>query len=170
MMKKVYGDDGLAVAAFTAGLNVFKRDGRLWKTTNVRAGQEMLWTKKTLKLCLNSSEKEPKSLLKTHGIGIRNIRSVDLTYFDRKFGVHKGLCQIFSAHFKTTRIFDYLNKNRVVSINHSPYSPDMASCDFYLFGKLNLAMKGNSWRWCYSKGFDRHTQRHTEGLSKKVIR
>ena len=45
------------VAAFTSGLNVFKRDGRLWKTVNVRTGQEMLWTKKTRKLCLNSSEK-----------------------------------------------------------------------------------------------------------------
>ena len=26
--------------------------------------------------------------------------------------------------------------------NHQPYSPDMALCDFYLFGKLHLAMKG----------------------------
>ena len=30
------------VAAFTSGLNVFKRDGRFWKTMNVQAGQEML--------------------------------------------------------------------------------------------------------------------------------
>ena len=36
----------------------------------------------------------------------------------------------------------YLTKNRIVSINHSPYSPDMAPCGFYLFGKLHLAMKG----------------------------
>ena len=35
--------------------------------------------------------------------GIRNIRSVDLSYFDRKVGVQKGLCQICSAHFKTTQ-------------------------------------------------------------------
>ena len=42
MMKKVYGDDCLAVAAFTSGLNVLKWDGRLWKTMNVRAGPEML--------------------------------------------------------------------------------------------------------------------------------
>ena len=28
------------VAALTSGLNVFKRDGRLWKTINVRASQE----------------------------------------------------------------------------------------------------------------------------------
>ena len=36
----------------------------------------------------------------------------------------------------------YLTKNRIVTINHSPYSPDIESCDFYLFGKLHLAMKG----------------------------
>ena len=45
-------------------------------------------------------------------------------------------------HEKDLRIFDYLIKNRIVTINHSPYSPDMASFDFYLFGKLHLAMKG----------------------------
>ena len=89
-----------------------------------------------------------------HGIGIKNIRSVDLSYFEQKFGVHKGLCQICSAHFKTTRkrpqnstlTTDYLTKNRIVTINHSPHSPDMAPCTFYLFGKLHLAMKGK----CYA--------------------
>ena len=45
-------------------------------------------------------------------------------------------------HEKDLRIFDYLTKSRIVTINHSPYSPDMAPCDFYLFGKLHLAMKG----------------------------
>ena len=43
-------------------------------------------------------------------------------------------------HEKDLRIF--FTKNRIVTINHSPYSPDMAPCDFYLFGKLHLAMKG----------------------------
>ena len=70
-----------------------------------------------------------------HGIGIRNIRSDDLSYFDRKFGVHKTTQQ-------DLRILDYLSKNRIVTISHSPYSSDMAPCDFYLFGKLHLAMKG----------------------------
>ena len=45
-------------------------------------------------------------------------------------------------HEKDLRIFDYFTKNRIVPINHSPYSPDMALCDFYVFGKLHLAMKG----------------------------
>ena len=43
---------------------------------------------------------------------------------------------------KDLRIFNYLIENRIVTINHSPYSPDMAPCDFYLFGKHHLAMKG----------------------------
>ena len=55
------------VAAFTSGLNVFKRDGRLWKTMNVRAGQQMLWTKKTRKLCVNSSEKIHRILTENLG-------------------------------------------------------------------------------------------------------
>ena len=45
------------VAAFTIGLNVFKRDGRFWKTMNVRAGQEMLWTNKIVREFIR---KEPK--------------------------------------------------------------------------------------------------------------
>jgi len=39
-------------------------------------------------------------------------------------------------------VSDYLTKNHILTINHSPYSPDMAPCDFYLFGKMHLPMKG----------------------------
>ena len=45
------------------------------------------------------------------------------------------------AH-RLTLIIDFLAKNHILSVNHSAYSPDMAPCDFYLFGKLHLAMKG----------------------------
>ena len=41
MMIKFMATIVYSVAAFTSGLNVFKRDGSLWKTMNVRAGQEM---------------------------------------------------------------------------------------------------------------------------------
>ena len=43
---------------------------------------------------------------------------------------------------RSTLVTDFLTRNRILTINHSPYSPDMAPCDFYLFGKLHLAMKG----------------------------
>ena len=42
---------------------------------------------------------------------------------------------------RSTLTTDYLIKNRIVTINHSPYSPDMAPCDIYLFGKHHLALK-----------------------------
>ena len=42
---------------------------------------------------------------------------------------------------RSTLVTDFLTRNRILTINHSPYSPDMAPCDFYLFGKLHLAMK-----------------------------
>ena len=50
------------VAAFTSGLNVFKRNGRLWKTMNVRAGQEM--HEENAEIVPEFIRKEPKSSLK----------------------------------------------------------------------------------------------------------
>ena len=43
---------------------------------------------------------------------------------------------------RSTLVTDFFTRNRISPIKHSPYSPDMAPCDFYLFGKLHLAMKG----------------------------
>ncbi|EGI70371.1 Histone-lysine N-methyltransferase SETMAR, partial [Acromyrmex echinatior] len=43
---------------------------------------------------------------------------------------------------RSTLVTDFLTKNHILTINHSPYSPDMAPCDFYLFGKMHLFMKG----------------------------
>lgn len=45
------------------------------------------------------------------------------------------------AH-RSTLITDFITKNHILTINHSPYSPDMAPCDFFLFGRLHLPMKG----------------------------
>ncbi|XP_067930695.1 protein GVQW3-like [Watersipora subatra] len=36
----------------------------------------------------------------------------------------------------------YLAKNEVSVLNHPSYSPDLAPCDFYLFPKIKLTMKG----------------------------
>ena len=43
---------------------------------------------------------------------------------------------------RSNLITDFLTKNFILTVNHSPYSPDLAPCDFYLFGKLHLPMKG----------------------------
>ena len=121
------------VAAFTSGLNVFKWDGRLWKMMNVRAGQDMLheFIRKEPKTSLKYMESE----LGISTVSIYRILTENLGYIKvcAKFVPHS-----LKPHEKDLINFDYLTKNR----NHSPYSPVMAPCDFYLFGKLHLAMKG----------------------------
>ena len=100
--KKLMATIVYPVAAFTSGVNVFKRDGSLWKTMNVRSAKKC-YKRKKCGNCAWIHQKGAEIIAEIHGMGIRNIRSVDLSYFDRKFGIHKGLCQIFSAHFETTR-------------------------------------------------------------------
>lgn len=38
---------------------------------------------------------------------------------------------------------DFLMENGVRLVSHPPYSPDLATCDFFLFPKLKLQMRGN---------------------------
>ena len=48
------------------------------------------------------------------------------------------------AH-RSTLITDFFTINGILTINHSPCSPYLAPCNFYLFRKLYLAMKGKFW-------------------------
>jgi hypothetical protein len=56
----------------------------------------------------------------------------------------------------------YLNRNHLVRALHPPFSPDLASSDFYLFGKVRTALTGATFEeginisrvsWTYSIGF-----------------
>ena len=42
---------------------------------------------------------------------------------------------------RSTLVTAFFIKNHILTLNHSPYSPDLAPCDFYLFGKFGI------WRW-----------------------
>ncbi|EFN76727.1 Histone-lysine N-methyltransferase SETMAR, partial [Harpegnathos saltator] len=44
---------------------------------------------------------------------------------------------------KAIMVREFLTKKGIIVIDHPPYSPDLAPCDFWLFPKLKLAMKGN---------------------------
>ncbi len=55
---------------------------------------------------------------------------------------------------RSTLVADYLTKNHILTINHSPYSPDMGPCDVYLF----------------EKGLHRHTGGHTGQRAKTLVR
>ena len=37
----------------------------------------------------------------------------------------------------------FLAKNKIVRLRQPPYSPDIAPCDFWMFPKLKMALKGN---------------------------
>ena len=39
-------------------------------------------------------------------------------------------------------VLNYLTKHQVNTIEQAPYSPDMAPCDFFLFPKLKLPLRG----------------------------
>jgi len=41
---------------------------------------------------------------------------------------------------------DFLEKNNVTTLEHPPYSPELASVDFYPFPRLKSALKGR--RFC----------------------
>jgi transposase len=42
------------------------------------------------------------------------------------------------------RFRDFLATNSIKKMDHPPYSPDLAPCDFWLFPKLKTALKGQT--------------------------
>jgi hypothetical protein len=38
---------------------------------------------------------------------------------------------------------EFLAKKSIMKLDHPPYSPDLAPCDFWLFTKLETALKGH---------------------------
>jgi len=37
---------------------------------------------------------------------------------------------------------EFLAQNSIITLPHPPYSPDLAPCDFFLFPKMKLQLKG----------------------------
>ena len=163
MMKEVYGDDCL----FHSRIHeLFKRfqEGREALEDDERSGRPRDVNEANAEIVREFIRKEPKSSLKYMeselGISAASIYRI----LTEKLGYIK-VCAKFvphtlKPHEKDLRIFDYLTENRFVTINHSPYSPDMAPCDFNLFGKLHLAMKGKRYA---DVDVIQNAQRHTEG-------
>jgi histone-lysine N-methyltransferase SETMAR len=51
---------------------------------------------------------------------------------------------------------EFLAHNSIITFPHPPYSPDMAPCDFFLFPKMKLKLKGR----CFDRveGIQRESQ------------
>ena len=55
----------------------------------------------------------------------------------------KFVPRILTADQKQQRVaHQFLEKNKIAVIPHPPYSPDLAPCDFFLFRKMKLKLKG----------------------------
>jgi hypothetical protein len=50
-----------------------------------------------------------------------------------------------SAHMSLL-VWQFLNSMKTTVISHPPYSPDLASCDFFLFPKMKLKLKGRRFK------------------------
>ena len=86
-MKKVYGDDCLSRSRIHEWFKRFQ-EGRVALENDERSGRPgNVVNEENAEIVREFIRKE--IIAEIHGIGIRNIRSVDLSYFDRKFGVHK---------------------------------------------------------------------------------
>ena len=137
MKKTLYGDDCLSRSLihflfkrFQEGLEALEDDERSGRPRNVVNEGNAEIVREFIRKEPKSSLKYMKSELGILGALIYSILTENWGYIkvSAKFVPHT-----LKLHEKDLRIFDYLTKNRIVTINHSPYSPDMAPCDFYLF-------------------------------------
>jgi len=58
----------------------------------------------------------------------------------------------------------FLAKKKVTVLSHPPYSPDLAPCDFWLFPKLKMTMKGH--RFISVPEIQKKVQQFFKGLSR----
>ena len=60
------------------------------------------------------------------------------------------------------RIREFLAKNNIAILEQLPYSPDLAPCDFFLFPKLKIVIKGT--RFQDSKGIKTAVTRELQAI------
>ena len=73
------------------------------------------------------------------GISIGSCHSIFSNFLGMKRVAAKFVPKLLNFEQKQR---DFLAKNKTVIMPQSPYSPDLAPCDFFLFPKLKKPMKG----------------------------
>jgi len=68
-----------------------------------------------------------------------------------------------TPEYLSVSVKDFLAKNNVTTLEHPPYSPDMAPPDFYLFPRLILAFK--ELRFCDSTNIIQNATEELKRLS-----
>jgi len=73
-----------------------------------------------------------------------SVRFLEMKLGIPKTTIHRILTEKLGLQKLNSKfIIDFFTKNQIFLLQHSPYSPDLAPCDYFLFPKLHLAMKGN---------------------------
>jgi len=74
--------------------------------------------------------------------------------------------RILTADQKQQRVArQFLAKNKIAVIPHPPYSPDSATCDFFLFSKMKFKLKGR--RFDTIEEIQAETQKVLDTLTEK---
>ena len=50
--------------------------------------------------------------------------------------------QLNAPPYETKEVNEFFMKKQICVINYAPYSPDLSPCDYFLFPKLKIGMKG----------------------------
>ncbi|EGI61741.1 FLJ37770-like protein [Acromyrmex echinatior] len=152
LMKQVYGDNCVAHASVYEWYTRFK-NGREDINDDAHTGRpKSTINENSIEVVRNFIKHEPKSSVRYMEMELNIPKSTIYRILTEHLGLQK-VCARFVPHnwrllhdnapsHRSTLVTDFLTKNHILTINHSPYSPDMAPCDFYLFGKMHLSMKG----------------------------
>jgi len=65
--------------------------------------------------------------------------------------------------YRSVLVKNFLTKNNVTTLEHSPYSPDLSSADVYLFSRLNSSLKGR--RFCDAADIIKNEKEELKRLS-----
>ena len=142
MMQKVYGDECLSRSIIyewfvqskgQGGLNDEERFGRSTSAANDENGQ---FVREFIK-------KRARTFVALHKNKIEYIQRLNSSNF---YECYRSIYIFWAMRDnapadRSMLITDFFTKSSILNINHSPYSPDLAPCNFYLFRKLHLAMK-----------------------------
>ncbi|KAG5315511.1 MOS1T transposase, partial [Acromyrmex insinuator] len=135
LMKQVYGDNCVARAS------VYEWYGREDINDDAHTGRpKSTINENSIEVVRNFIKHEPKSSVRYMEMELNIPKSTIYRILTEHLGLRPKNDN--APSHRSTLVTDFLTKNHILTINHSPYSPDMAPCDFYLFGKMHLSMKG----------------------------
>jgi histone-lysine N-methyltransferase SETMAR len=70
-----------------------------------------------------------------------------------------------AAPHKSKIVTEYLEKEKIISLPHPPYSPDLAPCDFFLFPRIKKELKNQ--HFDHIENLARAIQAITDGITKE---